>query len=268
MRDRMVDSLKSKEEPNTVLATENEDSSGRTRTFSMHFVNALFYSDEDHNKSKEESPSCDRSSEKVLTETLEIKGSVASKPRIEDDEEIFKDVRKLPQERKISLLVSIFDKLVGSSDDQNQHLPTVPERTKEIEVTIGSDTERNCAEVSSTSSGNGDCTSFNEEEIRQTSFENNKDNKEGSAPIVTISAENEGFDCNEAGLTPCQSPVSITARNTAEKTNDSEIRSASLESDSVENGGKPVQEIMTVRAWLKNPHLYKVIGILTLHFSK
>ena len=274
MCNRFVDSLKSKEEPNAIQATGNDDSNVRSRTFSMGFINALFSGDEDDSKSKQELPSGGKVQEESATKRLEIEGSISSKPGIEDDEGMFRDIRTLPQERKISLLVSIFDKLMGSSDDQNQHLPTVSERTKDIEVTIGSDAERNCAEVSSTSSSNEDCTSFNEEEIKKAHVEDSQDevNVERSSqhstsrPTTNFALENKGFECNEAGLNPC-SLHSCTVSN-VDKADDREVISKSLEIDSEENGDTPKPNTMSVRAWLKNPHLYKVIKVNAIMYSQ
>ena len=243
----------------------------------MRFINALFSAGEDNSKSKQELPSGGKVQEESATKHLEIEGSVSSKAGIEDDEGVFRDVGTLPQERKISLLMSIFDKLMGSSDDKNHHLATVPERKKDIEVTIGSDTERNYAEVSTKSSGNEDCTSFNEEELKKAHVEDNQHEvniersslHSTSTPILTSAVQNEGFECNEEELTPCSS-ASFTVPN-SDTADNGEIISKSLEIDSEENGdtacgSKP--KIMSVRAWLKNPHLYKVIKVNTSVYSQ
>ncbi|PFX15850.1 60S ribosomal protein L10a [Stylophora pistillata] len=255
MRDWFVESLKSKGEA-TVQATENCESRIRKRAFSMRFVDVLF-SDEDEDKCKQESPSNNHTlTEKASTKRQEVEVYGESKPGIENEEEAFKKLSMLPPERKISLLVSVLDKLTDASGGNDQHLPDVPEEIKEIDVTV----DENCQAVSPLSSNPERCSPLDKERMQETSLKNRKDSKEISPSTVTLGTANEGFDCNESELIePCEHPVSTTMEN-MDEADDCKIKSGPLKIEDVESGCQSGKE-MCVRAWLKNPHLYKVAVI-------
>ena len=74
--------------------------------FPVRFIDALLFVDEDHkNETTEDSSNAHQAKRSVKEESLFYE--------IHDDEETFKAVERLPQVRKRSLIMGIFDRLMG-----------------------------------------------------------------------------------------------------------------------------------------------------------
>lgn len=113
MRDHFMNSLKSKDRPYEI---QNEDSRFRERSFPRRFIDALFTIDEcQENESREESPNAHKARGEPVSKGIKAGVSMPRETaaRMHEDEEMFKSVKRLPEERKKSLVLSILDTLIG-----------------------------------------------------------------------------------------------------------------------------------------------------------
>ena len=213
MRDRFIDSVMGKEEQVT-----DEGRPVRKTSFARYFFNALFSTNEEEeiNRNKELT-SKDNSTEIVVPSP--------SKTTAVDDVQMLKEVKELPREGKISVLLSIIYGLIGIDEPlSRERLPTMP---KDTEVCNGG---------------------------------------------MPIGVDNRGLDCDEAKLRSSQ-PDHIADTQTDREicpNNASPANCSSLSLEVKMNSEKTVvsgdpesglsvpPEPKTVRAWLKDPHLYKV----------
>ena len=217
VRDRFMDSVKGKEKQVT-----DEGSSVRRKTFARYFFNAMFsVSEEQEIIRTKELTSEDKRMERVVPSP--------SKTTAVDDDQMLEEVKELPRESKMSLLLSIMYGLTGIDEPpKSERLPKMPKETE------------TCRE---------------------------------GMPIGVV---NRGLDCDEAELTsPQPDPIADTQTDrkifpnkASPDSRKSHCSSLSLDvkmnskpsviSDDPESGLSVPPEPKTVRAWLKDPHLYKV----------
>lgn len=220
MRDRFIDSVKSKEGR---VTEETEGGAVRKRGFAEHFISALLTIQEEEQETTDE----------VSSENGRMKTNASCPPQTvtidQEDDEMLKTVKQLPNERKISLFMSIINRLVG---------------------------EQNAASEQPQSSNN--LETFNE-------MRSHGVTTRSQAPS---GVENHGLEFDD--LRPsCSDPIPSTEKNQAFSEN---ISLASLKSDekssvvsfAPESGLHVAPAPKTAKAWLKDPHLYKVI---TLSFA-
>ena len=275
MRDRFIDSLKTKDKPVT-----EEGGPVRKKSFARHFVNALFTIDEDkENKNNEGIPSVYKGEIAAVSKRLEIDTSSSSKSRAQDDDEMLNDVKQLPQERKISVLVSIVYGLAGLDTDAAE---TLPEKYEERKTSSGVKSSAR-VEISKDSSGlylpseaNGNHVGdTNEAESEEKYFQASH-----LASTESLGVDNKGLECNKTEINPSY-PEQITGDiNVDETLTSNEIKSGSLElhcKPSLETAmnskmpsivfDDPEYDLpvtptpKTVGAWLKDPRLYMVISL-------
>ena len=228
MRDRFMDRLKAKHEPVT-----EEEAPVRKMSFARHFVNAMLSIDEDEqDKSYREVPFDDN--QKTLkcpdvTPPSEIKA--------QDDVEMLKDLRQLPPERKISLFMSILNGIMGSEAATGEKLP-----------------DETCAELLY------DLNELNTNE--QKSCTGTNSNTFSSAFTESLGVDNKGLDCNETELRQ-RCPDQITVNNVGNVLSSNDKSDSLEENSGVSNDPESALQVSpapkTVRAWLKDPKLYKVI---------
>ena len=216
MRDRFIDSVKGKE----VQVTDE----GRPvrRSFARNFFSALFSIDkEEEINSDKELTSKDKSMEIVVPSPF--------KRKVVDDDQMLKEVKELPHESKINVLLSIIYGLTGIDEPPtSERLPKMPK----------------------------DMKSFT-----------------GGRPVGVA---NRGLNCDEAELRSSQ-PDTIADTQThheifpnnaspnSRKTNCSSLsldvkmnsKPSAVPGDP-ESGLSVPPKPKTVRAWLRDPHLYKV----------
>lgn len=190
-----VNSLKTKGETFTVKSAENVEKNRSMDTFPMRFLDVLF-SDEDDKNNTQELP-CDII---ALTKKPSAKCQGHEYLRIQRKKKCVRTCNKLPQERKISLIMSIFDKLAGNSNDNKTSLPNLPKEMEDNAAKTDSDSHNNCEETSCSSNNSEDCSSSYKEYVRQIYFQNCNNKKQTSAPTSRFSSANEGFDVNGTGL--------------------------------------------------------------------
>ena len=224
MRNRFIDSVKG----NGRAVTREEDPA-RKKSFAEYFINALFTLDEEErNKTNGELPS--------VTKGMEVKVPPCFETPAQNDDQMLTEVKQLPPERKISVLWSIVYGLIGAEDTATNEQP------------INTDHAGTCGGITTRAQ-------------------------------VPSGVENKGLDFDEAELKPCY-PDQIRDRHTeinrkvvsSNLTQDShnsncgppsslgiEINSKpSIGSGDPESGVSVPTEPKTARAWLKEPHLYKV----------
>ena len=229
IRNRFIDSVKGKGRS----VTEGKDPA-RKKSFAEYFINALFTLDEEErNKTNEEFPSAIKGLEENLPPCFETPP--------QNDDQMLKEVKQLPPERKISVLWSIVYGLIGVEDTATSEQPKHLDETE----TCGGPTT--CAQV-------------------------------------TSSDENKGLDFDDAELKPCYpgeirdrhtethckvvcsnpTPDLLTVNCGPPSSSDIEMNSKpSISCRDPESGVSVPTEPKTVKAWLKDPHLYKVITHFT-----
>lgn len=220
MRDRFIDSVKSKEGR---VTEETEGGAVRKRGFAEHFISALLTIQEEEQETTDE----------VSSENGRMKTNASYPPQTvtidQEDDEMLQTVKKLPNERKISLFMSIINRLIGEQNDASEQ----PQSSNNSET-------------------------FNE-------MRSHGVTTRSQAPS---GVENHGLELD--GLRPsCSDPIPSTEKNQAFSEN---ISLASLKSDEKssvvsfvpESGLHVAPAPKTAKAWLKDPHLYKVI---TLSFA-
>ena len=229
MRDRFMDSVKTKDEHVT-----EDGASSRKKSFARHFINALFsIVEEEENQSNEDFTAENRGMETDVPPTQR-------KVTAHDDEEMLKEVKELPQERKISVLMSIVYGLVGVDATTDENLPTISKRE-------GTNGETNNSSVTT-------CTE------------------------VPSSIDNKGLEGDETELNPC-SPDQNTGTTMDEelscnvnpdllhmnrRVSETLKCKPSIVSDDPESALPETPAPKTIRAWLTDPHLYRVFTSLLL----
>ena len=205
MRDAFIDGMKTKAKGNKTGDTEKQPS--RKQSFPRRFIQALFSNEEnDENIAGEQLPADNKSlNESASKRSGEIDGCSSFKPKDQGEEEMLKGVKSLPNERKISVLVSIVYGLIGVDPATDEQM-----------------NEESKMDTNSASPGNS------------------------SVSIEHLGVDNEGYKCEtELGVSALQTNTTKTVPR---------VTSGDLET------ARPVSpKPKTVRAWLKDPHLYKVI---------
>ncbi|KAL9983319.1 hypothetical protein ACROYT_G005468 [Oculina patagonica] len=132
MCDQIIRGLKSKDEANRIQHTEKESNPDRKSSFPSHFIDALFSFDEKYGGSK------NMAEGKRISKIDEA--SFLSKARTGDNEDMLKEVRALPQERRRSLLLGIIDKLIGLDDNEfmNEQSKNLSNKSEETDSTESS----------------------------------------------------------------------------------------------------------------------------------
>ena len=228
MRDAFIDGMKTKAEGNKTGDTEKQPS--RKQSFPRRFIQALFSNEEnDENIAGEQLPADSKSlNESASKRSGEIDGCSSFKPKDQSEEEMLKGVKSLPNERKISVLVSIVYGLIGVDPATDEQM------NEESKMDTNSESPGNFVDkvngIQGTNIG-----------IGATDFTANS-----SVSIEHLGVDNEGYKCEtELGIPALQTNTIKTVPR---------VTSGDLESARTVSP-KP----KTVRAWLKDPHLYKVI---------
>ena len=232
MSDRFINSLKSKEGSNE----NEEENTSRFRKkmgFPVRFIEALLYVDEDHeDETNEDSSNAHQATSEPVSKNLVKERSLAHE--IHDDEESFNVVERLPHVRKVSLLMSIFDRLMGLNGcDVNSTLSHRPE----------------------------------------------EDDKSGSAQASLEEAagvDNHGYECNCNEAESIQTYPDQMAETNVDEVYAIEVMPKSSQTHRGTESGtlinvpdstcptSPETQLgaKTVRAWLKDFNLYKVMSFL------
>ena len=228
MRDAFIDSMKTKAEGHKTGDTERQPS--RKQSFARRFVQALFSNEEnDENIAGEHSPADNKSlNESASKRSGKIDGCSSFKPKDQGEEEMLKGVKSLPNERKISVLVSIVYGLIGFEPATDELM------NEESKMDTNSESPGNIVNkvngIQGTNIG-----------IGVTDLEANS-----SVSIEHLGVDNKGYNCEtKLGVPALQTNTTKTVPR---------VTSGDLEFE------RPVSpKPKTVRAWLKDPHLYKVI---------
>ena len=228
MRDAFIDGMKAKAEGNKTGDTEKQPS--RKQSFPRRFIQALFSNEEnDENIAGEQLPADNKGlNESASKRSGEIDGCSSFKPNDQGEEEMLKGVKSLPNERKISVLVSIVYGLIGVDPATDEQM------NEESKMDTNSASPGNIVHkvngIQGTNIGVG-----------ATDFKANS-----SVSIEHLGVDNKGYKCEtELGVPALQTNTTKTVPR---------VTSGDLES------ARPVSpKPKTVRAWLKDPHLYKVI---------
>ena len=200
-------------------AVTKEEDPARKKSFAEYFINALFTLDEEEGNKSNEEFP-------AVTTGMEVNVPPCLETLAQNDDQMLTEVKQLPPERKISVLWSIVYGLIGV-----EHTATSeqPKNTDDTEISRGITTRAQ----------------------------------------VPSGVENKGLDFDEAELKPCY-PGEIRDRHTetnckvvcSNPTPDPlslAISKPSIASGDPESGVSVPTQPKTARAWLKDPHLYKVI---------
>lgn len=271
MCDQIIHSLKSKDEANRIQDTEEESNPGRKSSFPSHFIDALFSVDEEY-------------------EGSENKATGKRISKIDEDHKVMlREVSSLPQERRRSLLLGVIDRLIRldenrSSNEQNENLSNQSEKTDSTAITSSgslgvvlnftNESNKNVNNLTSkkekNETGDGQHLSKTQQGAeKKDGVTNNQDKNKMLEEEVEVGSssgvDNKAFDCSETESKPSppdqkeevvsRSPEidRSTASGTLMKSKPS-VLSPDLESALQATPGHK-----TVRAWFKNPQLYKVI---------
>ena len=228
MRDRFMDSVKNKDQHVT-----EDGAPVRKKSFARHFIDALFsVDDKEENQSNEESTSENKEMEAELPPSQ-------SKATGQDDDEMLDEVKGLPKERKISLLMSIVYGLTGVDATTIEHLPTISEEEENGDE-FNSCRAATCTDVSNGYDNKG--LAFDETELRTCSPDQITDTK-----IDEVSPANVRPDL---------------MRNNFSVSSETMKNKPSIVSDDPESALPESPTPKTIRAWLKDPHLYRVFNSL------
>ena len=228
MRDSFIDGMKTKAEGNKTGDTEKQP--WRKQSFPRRFIQALFSNEEnDENIAGEQLPADNKSlNESASKRSGEIDGCSSFKPKDQSEEEMLKGVKSLPNERKISVLASIVYGLIGVDP------ATYEQMNEESKMDTKSASPGNIVDkvngIQGTNIGKG-----------ESDFKANS-----SVSIEHLGVDNTGYKGD--------TELGVPALETNQTKGFNTVTSGDLES------ALPVSlKPKTVRAWLKDPHLYKVI---------
>ena len=247
IRDRFLAALKA-----TDSVTE-EGNPARKKSFARHFISALFAQDEEEkNNGKDASPSVNEAEMGTVSKGLEVHSSPSSESRTQNDDEVLNDVKQLPQERKISVLLSIVYGLVG--------LDTVRDEQVSEKVTVEKSGECNgnkrpisCTEIHVVKGSSGPNGSRKGEA---------EDKSSHASPSSRLGVDNKGLECSETEI--CSSfPYPETTNINVDALTTSNCKRLSAVSDDPKSALPP----KTIRAWLKDPRLYMVIIVFSTSIS-
>ena len=224
MRNRFIDSVKG----NGRAVTKEEDPA-RKKSFAEYFINALFTLDEEErNKTNGEFPS--------VTKDMEVDVPPCSETPARNDDHMLTEVKQLPPERKISVLWSIVYGLIGAEDTATNEQPI---NTDDAETRGGITTR---AQVPSGVENKG--LDFDEAELKPCYPDQIRDrHTEINRKVVSNNLTQDSHNSN------CGPPSSLEIQINSKP---------SIGSGDPESGVSVPTEPKTARAWLKEPHLYKV----------
>ena len=160
------------------------------------------------------------------------------------------DVKQLPQERKISVLLSIVYGLVGLDTDRDGQVSEIEKVTVEKSGECnGNKRPISCTEIQVLKSSSGPNGSRKEEA---------EDNFSHACPSSRLGVDNKGLECSESEICP-SFPDPETTNINVDALTTSNCKRLSAVSDDPESALPP----KTIRAWLKDPRLYMVIIVFT-----
>ena len=287
--DRFINSLDTKKKPDE-NEEENKSSFKKWMGFPTRFIDALLSVDKDYeNETIEDSPTdASKTTGEPVSMFLGVEMSVPPEAGTHDDEETLKAVERLPQARKRSLITSIFGRLMGRDDCDvvNAKLSNRPEEAMEHwdEPTV--------VEVSRYSGGiviNHSYEAHNrvaiftlDEELNglTNGQQSSQDKTVGSHHLETpetdfvrdpailqkaVGVDNHGYDGNEAKSQQA-SPDQIVEKNVGEVYAIEVLpKSSQAYGKSDPKSTSPTNvRVKTVRVWLKDINLYKVITFFSL----
>ena len=230
MRDRFIDSVKG----NGRQITEGEDPA-RKKSFAEYFMNALFTIDEEEgNKTNQEFPSASKD--------LEANVPPSSQRPAQNDDKMLTEVKQLPPERKISVLWSIVYGLTGAGDPATSEQPKSTDDTETCEGMV------TCSQVPSGVENKG--LDFDEAELK---------------PSCPDEIRYRHTETNRKVVSSDLMPDSLMNSNCGPSSSEIKMNSKpSVVSGDPEFGVSVRPETKTVRAWLKDPHLYKVTTLIIM----
>lgn len=230
MRDKFVGSLRSAKEGNqsSQQPLQVDSSPVRRNSFSRRFIEAIF---ENQTSEASEHKTTENTVQDPTSKTAIVSTSVTT-----EDEVMFEDVMALPKERKISVMMSIFGRLMAQHDEAVQ--------------------EDN---VSKTNNGVMLDDISEEQETVESGQQNSEKGINNQDNEVITGVDNKAFDSYETQLSPC-SPDQISEADV----NQDDSKSMPMErviassTPDPESAVPPTPGTKTARAWLKDPRLYKV----------
>ena len=194
IRDRFLGTLKATDSVN------EEGNPARKKSFARHFISALFAQDEEEkNNGKDASPSVNEAEMGTVSKGLEVHSSPSSESRTQNDDEVLNDVKQLPQERKISVLLSIVYGLVGLDTDRDEQVSDKVTVEKSGECN-GNKRPISCTEIQGSSGPNG------------SRKEEAEDNFSHACPSSRLGVDNKGLECSETEICssfPCPETTNI-----------------------------------------------------------
>lgn len=237
MRDWFIDSLKTKGGPEV----QTEDHT-RKKSFARHFINAMFgVNEKENNEANEGLPLGEDTVREAIPKASVAHVSISSSSKTQiDDSTMLQNVKDMPQERKISVLKSIFYELVGLKE----HLTTCNE--EETKAPTGKNNSKGtiCTEIPN------DYT-----EIIDESFGTDKEGYE-CGRIVARSFHLDQIKKTSRGEETFTNPRATNHGLPSEAIKNNE--SPSFVSAESESAVSVTAAPKTVRAWLKDPRLYLV----------
>ena len=197
-------------------------------------MNALFTIDEEEtNKTNEKFPSA--------TKSMEVNVPSCSQTPAQNDEQMLKEIRQLPPERKISVLWSIIYGLIGVEDTATSEQP---KNTDDTETSGGITT---CAQVTSGVENKG--LDFDDAELKPCYPDQIRDrHTKTNCKVVFSNPTPDSLNINYGP--PSSSEIKMNSK-------------PSVVFCDPESGVSVPTEPKTARAWFKDPHLYKVIAHFT-----
>ena len=185
----------------------------------------------------------------TVSKGLEVNSSPSSESRTQTDDEVLNDVKQLPQERKISVLLSIVYGLVGLDTDRDEQVSEKVTVEKSGECNGNLIKPISCTEIQVLKGSSGPNGSSKKEA---------EDKFSHACPSSRLGVDNKGLECSETEICPSFPDPEITNIN-ADSLTTSNCKRLSAVSDDPESALPP----KTIRAWLKDPRLYMVIIVFT-----
>ena len=185
----------------------------------------------------------------TVSKGLEVNSSPSSESRTQTDDEVLNDVKQLPQERKISVLLSIVYGLVGLDTDRDEQVSEKITVEKSGECNGNLIKPISCTEIQVLKGSSGPNGSRKKEA---------EDKFSHACLSSRLGVDNKGLECSETEICPSFPDPEITNIN-ADSLTTSNCKRLSAVSDDPESALPP----KTIRAWLKDPRLYMVIIVFT-----
>lgn len=278
MCNQIIQRLKSPNDEGTIRDTET-NSPATENGFPSQFIDILFSADVKREASE------NKAAMKKIAKKDEV--SISSTAKTCDHEVLLKEVRALPQERRRSLLLSTIDRLIGLDENEttNEKLSNRSEETDstKIESNGSISSVLNFTNECNKNAHDATCISLHLLKKQKDTEKENTTKNQGSHRTLEgnfragsfFGVYNNGFDRFERESRPW-TPDQITVTN-IEQSQTNEITSKSPEMDRSSGSGTSMKNNpfvvsreldsalqaapgpRTVRAWFKDPNLYKVI---------